>query len=102
MLFSCLVDADFLDTEAYMNGQKTTLRGGYLSLAELLERFNRYMTEKIAAAMDAADTPVNRARQQILAGCRAAAQLVPGIFSLTVPTGGGKTLSSMAFAWSMP
>ncbi len=98
MIFSCLVDADFLDTEAYMESGKADLRGEYLPIAELLARFNVYMTEKTKTAMETADTPVNRARQRVLADCHAAAQLEPGIFSLTVPTGGGKTLSSMAFA----
>lgn len=98
MLFSCLVDADFLDTEAYMVPERTELRGGYLTLPELLPRFNRYMDQLTGAALQSTDTQVNRARQRILADCRAAAQLEPGFFSLTVPTGGGKTLSSMAFA----
>lgn len=98
MIFSCLVDADFLDTEAYMENCRSELRGEYLPIAELLIRFNTYVTEKARMAMEAADTPVNQARQQVLADCRAAAQLEPGLFSLTVPTGGGKTLSSMAFA----
>jgi len=98
MLFSCLVDADFLDTEAYMEGEKAQLRGGYLALPDLLVRFNTYMAEKTRLAMETANTDVNRARQRVLADCREAAALEPGFFSLTVPTGGGKTLSSMAFA----
>jgi CRISPR-associated endonuclease/helicase Cas3 len=98
MLFSCLVDADFLDTEAYMSPGEKSERSGYLPLPELLERFDAHMAGKAKEALDKADTPVNRARQQVLADCRSAAQLVPGLFSLTVPTGGGKTLSSMAFA----
>ncbi len=60
MLFSCLVDADFLDTEAYMESGKAELRRGYLPLSELLERFNAHMVQKTRAAMEAADTPVNR------------------------------------------
>lgn len=98
MLYSCLVDADFLDTEAYMEGSKAKLRGGYLPMAGLLDRFKSYMDEKTRTAMENADTPVNRARQRVLADCRNAAEFEPGFFSLTVPTGGGKTLSSMAFA----
>ncbi len=92
MLFSCLVDADFLDTEAFMDGERAAQRGGYPALAELREAFDAYM-ERFRA-----DTPVNRLRAEILGHCRAAAKHPPGLFSLTVPTGGGKTLSGMAFA----
>lgn len=98
MLFSCLVDADFLDTELYMDGDKHTLRGQYLPLEDILDRFNHHMAGITKTAMEKADTAVNRARQRVLADCRAASILEPGVFSLTVPTGGGKTLSSMAFA----
>jgi CRISPR-associated endonuclease/helicase Cas3 len=98
MLFSCLVDADFLDTERYMDQDKAEDRGHYLTIPELLSCFNAHMDAITAKAMAEADTPVNRARQTVLADCRDAAALEPGMFSLTVPTGGGKTLSSMAFA----
>jgi len=89
MLFSCLVDADFLDTEKYMEEKE---RGGYLSLDELKKRFDEYMELKKS------DSDINRKRNEILKQCREKAKLEPGFFSLTVPTGGGKTLSSMAFA----
>ncbi len=95
MLFSCLVDADFLDTEAFMDGGKAALRGGYPALAELRSAFDDHME---ALMRMPPDTPVNRLRRQILEDCRNAARQAPGFFSLTVPTGGGKTLSGMAFA----
>ncbi len=96
MLFSCLVDADFLDTEAFMDPGRAQARGSKAEeLRSLKERFDTHMTAKQAAAPD---TPVNRVRKQVLAGCRAGGALEPGLFSLTVPTGGGKTLASMAFA----
>lgn len=95
LLFSCLVDADFLDTEAYMNPVKPALRGQWPEIADLVDQFNRHMT---AFAASAAPTPVNRLRADIFEQCRARATETPGLFSLTVPTGGGKTLSSMAFA----
>jgi CRISPR-associated endonuclease/helicase Cas3 len=95
MLFSCLVDADFLDTEAYMDKEKAQKRGGYFSMKELLAKFNKHMIEKID---NADNTRVNEIRQTILSDCRKAAVNSPGVFSLTVPTGGGKTLSSLAFA----
>jgi CRISPR-associated endonuclease/helicase Cas3 len=99
MLFSCLVDADFLDTEAYMESEKAQLRGNYLSMPELLKRFDAYMREKTKGILlNGSPSVVMRARQAVLADCREAATLSPGFFSLTVPTGGGKTLSSMAFA----
>ncbi|MBI5936675.1 MAG: CRISPR-associated helicase Cas3' [Betaproteobacteria bacterium] len=95
MLFSCLVDADFLDTERYMDQTKFEQRGNWLTLRELTPLFDKYMAEISAKA---APTDVNRLRADILGQCRAKAHEAPGLFSLTVPTGGGKTLSSMAFA----
>jgi CRISPR-associated endonuclease/helicase Cas3 len=95
MVFSCLVDADFLDTEGYMDPDKATGRGGWPELAELKERFDTYMAEKVRSAKS---STVNTLRAAILAQCRAKATNAPGLFTLTVPTGGGKTLSSLAFA----
>lgn len=95
MLFSCLVDSDFLDTEAFISFNKGHLRGGYPPLADLLSRFEVFMKEKLDGAQD---TPVNRLRAQVLNRCKSFANNKPGIYTLTVPTGGGKTLSSMAFA----
>lgn len=97
MLFSCLVDADFLDTEAFMNPGKVALRGCQPGLALLSEQFDAYMN-RFMSGDGAQLTPVNRVRTEVLAQCRSAARQDPGVFSLTVPTGGGKTLSSMAFA----
>lgn len=98
MLFSCLVDADFLDTEAFMDGEKSGYRGGHPELPELLARFDQYMEHMVGEAAKAKDTTVNRIRADVLRQCRDKAKLPSGLFSLTVPTGGGKTLSSMAFA----
>lgn len=95
MLYSCLVDADFLDTEAFMNQNQAGERGQYPPLNELKGLFDRYMGEK---TKNVARTPVNDARQQVLAACRERARERTGLYALTVPTGGGKTLSGMAFA----
>lgn len=95
MLFSCLIDADRLDTEAYMDAGKSAQRGGWPDLQTLLEQFDIFMASKTASADP---TPVNQLRADILRQCREKATDAPGLFSLTVPTGGGKTLSSMAFA----
>ena len=95
MLFSCLVDADFLDTEKFMDGDKPGRCGNFPELKELLSCFDQHMTKKAAKAKDSA---VNFIRADVLRQCRAKAAQPSGLFSLTVPTGGGKTLSSMAFA----
>lgn len=95
MLYSCLVDADFLDTEAFMNPAKSGWRKGYPSLDELQEKLQAHLDHLTASA---APTPINLRRTEILKQCLSAADLSPGLFSLTVPTGGGKTLSSLAFA----
>lgn len=95
MLFSALVDADFLDTERYMNPERFERRGKLPTLKDLLPMFDRHMAE---LSGQAAPSKVNRLRADILGQCQTKAQEVPGLFSLTVPTGGGKTLSSLAFA----
>ena len=97
MLFSCLVDADFLDTEAYIEPDRATVRAGYPSIGDLLDRFTDHMARLRG---DAPATAVNAVRDRVLAQCivRAQEDRGNGLFSLTVPTGGGKTLASLAFA----
>lgn len=95
MLFSCLVDADFLDTEAFMQPGRASVRGDYPSLEELKKRYDQFMAEKETTAPD---TPLNRLRKQIRQMCIEYASEKPGFFSLVVPTGGGKTLASIGFA----
>ena len=95
MLFSCLVDADFLDTEAFFDATRTETRAGFPPLDELIPLFDSFMAEKQASS---SDTPVNRLRRKVFEQCINKSSLPPGFFSLTVPTGGGKTLSSMGFA----
>ena len=97
MLFSCLVDADYLDTEAFYDRVegRPTRRAAPPALAELKAKLDAYLAD-LAAQAD--DTLVNRERATILAACREAAAERPGLFTLTVPTGGGKTLASLAFA----
>ena len=95
MLYSCLVDADFLDTESFMTPEQSEIRVKNADLIELKKRFDSYMAEKTTNAVP---TKINTIRSSILKSCREKAKLKPGFYSLNVPTGGGKTLSSMAFA----
>jgi CRISPR-associated endonuclease/helicase Cas3 len=95
MLFSSLVDADFLDTEKFMDGAKAADRGGYPGLPELLSR----LVKHLSALRDSAEqTEVNLLRRQVQEQCANMADGQSAMFTLTVPTGGGKTLSSLYFA----
>jgi CRISPR-associated endonuclease/helicase Cas3 len=95
LLFSCLTDADFLDTEAFMDGGKSKQRGTYPEIASLLPRFNHAMEQKSQLSKPSL---VNQLRANVLQQCREKAVGAPGLYTLSVPTGGGKTLSSLAFA----
>lgn len=92
MLYSCLVDADFLDTEAFMSNGSVMREPGegipalYEKLEEKLKEFKHPTNE------------LNRMRCKILERCLQMAESERGLLTLTVPTGGGKTFSSLAFA----
>lgn len=91
MLYSCLVDADFLDTERFMNGERD--RGGCDDMAALLARLRAYIEP-----WQTPTTELNRLRCEILNICMEAGRKPKGVYTLTVPTGGGKTVASLAFA----
>ncbi len=95
MLFSCLVDADFLDTESYMQPDKSAERRARLTLEQLSKVFE---TNIVELQSKAESNELNQIRDDIYQSCCTAARWKPGLFSLTVPTGGGKTLSSLGFA----
>lgn len=95
MLFSCLVDADFLDTETFMNGSPAP-RGTGQSIPELLKKMKVKADSYLTGA---ASSPVGAQRNQVLQACLEQGRTGPrGIYTLTVPTGGGKTFASLAFA----
>lgn len=92
MLYSCLVDADFLDTESFMEGQKRTLHTS--SMDQLWNRLQNYLSGWFPPK-----GYLNEQRCKILEQCMQSGEIQsPGLFSLTVPTGGGKTIASLAFA----
>jgi len=91
MIYSALVDADFLDTEEFMQGNKP--RGNYDDILTLADKFNKYIKK-----YENPKTEINSVRSKILNACINNANKNTGFFKLTVPTGGGKTLASMAFA----
>jgi len=98
MIFSCLVDADFKDTEAFftrVEGRQPDRNWPSLQgvLPDLRTAFDRYM-----GGLGSGDSPVNRLRAQVLSHVLSRAGERPGLFTLTVPTGGGKTLASLGFA----
>lgn len=102
MLFSALVDSDRLATDAFYaraEGRPTVSEQlEYEALHRLRERLDAHIDRLAQSKGGAMITPVNQLRAEVLAACRDKALLPPGLFSLTVPTGGGKTLSAMSFA----
>ncbi len=95
MLFSCLVDADFLDTEAFMDKESSALRQNKDTLNDLLPLLENKLKD-LKAKADCSE--VNIIRNQIQQQCIEMADTRTGFYSLTVPTGGGKTLSSLVWA----
>jgi CRISPR-associated endonuclease/helicase Cas3 len=98
MIFSCLVDADFKDTEQFyarIDGRRVDREWPILQtiLPGLIEAFDKYMGQKRST-----QTSLNRLRSEILDHVRSRAAESPGLFTLTVPTGGGKTFASLGFA----
>lgn len=95
MLFSCLVDADYLDTEQFMSSDKGKSREQACDWESLSNSLTNHLTK---LCQNVADSSINRIRKSVLDRCEEASVWPTGIYTLTVPTGGGKTLSSMAFA----
>ena len=95
MLYSCLVDADYLDTERFMQSEQSLLRGGKDPIECLLLKLEKYLED---LRQKAANSEVNRIRNEVQRYCINASEGVVDYYSLTVPTGGGKTLSSVLWA----
>lgn len=94
MLFSCLVDADFLDTEAHFNLEKSQVRDGAFNPQALGTRLREYRRRLSPMSSDA----VTALRARVAKASEEAGDREPGIYRMTVPTGGGKTLAGMGFA----
>lgn len=101
MLFSCVVDADFLDTEAHFNGDATGKHyrepGPTFDATTALAALDRFMGERIRAGARAAGG-VLEVRESLWRTAGEAAMRGPDVFTLTAPTGSGKTLAMLRFA----
>lgn len=94
MLFSCLVDADFLDTERFMSPDKSLVRqSAKASLEQMRAQLEEYVSHFNREGR------INEARAAFLDQCRNHGRTAKRkIYSLTLPTGAGKTVSSMMWA----
>lgn len=100
MIYSCLVDADYLDTEKFMK-QKTVEREAGDSIANLLEKFEHYIAPWLSRTMfdNEKQCQLFGNRTKILQDCmKKGEEMERGLYTLTVPTGGGKTTASLGFA----
>jgi CRISPR-associated endonuclease/helicase Cas3 len=95
LLFSCLVDADYLDTESHFDPEAVKRRGSILKVDDLRSMLQSAQDKLLASATDSS---VDQVRSQVYQACLESAALEPGVFRLAVPTGGGKTRSGLAFA----
>jgi CRISPR-associated endonuclease/helicase Cas3 len=95
MVFSSLVDADFLATEEFLDRERSRARRSATPISAIAARVVEFVLVKTAGSER---TAVNQLRREVLDACLDRAGDPPGLYSLTVPTGGGKTLSSLAFA----
>ena len=95
MLFSCLVDADYLDTELFMDEESARKRINDIKLESLLPLLETYIDNLQTCS---AESEVNAIRRLVQERCVSTADMAKGFYSLTVPTGGGKTLSSLVWA----
>lgn len=98
MVFSAIVDADYLNTEKHFNKKQYDLRQQQLPLESMLNRFNANQSKLMSSVNTKTIVDVNRVRKEVYEFCDKAALEKPGIYRLTVPTGGGKTRSGLAFA----
>jgi CRISPR-associated helicase Cas3 len=98
MLFSCLTDADYLATEEHFNAEAAQMRAPAAELrpGDALAVLDRHLESLVAKADSSAE--VAAVRRDLLQACRSAAESAPGLFTLTAPTGAGKTLSTLALA----
>ena len=99
MLYSSLVDADWLDTEHFMDPKKSSFRGNYETIQSLYKKLQEYYNKLYETmSQETLETVVNKARKSVLDDCIERADTPQGIFTLNAPTGCGKTLASMMFA----
>jgi CRISPR-associated endonuclease/helicase Cas3 len=100
MVYSALLDADFLDTERHFAPEQASARpeSPPEAIGTMRTALDTWLQNEFSATEESGTSDVNRARAAVLSSCRVAAQLAPGLFTLAAPTGTGKTLSSLAFA----